>query len=749
MKHDGDFELAIAAHDAAVSRLGIDIWLGNEPTFTDRYSIASEWVTAALGGDKKTRAERLLSHLASEHPGCAVLRTIGRQYPGEPSPRWSLGLYGRRSGQGLWLGPPDPLLSHAAIGGETDLSAFRSYLEGSFTRCGFPCVAFRSEGEWRIVVARDRSVRLPPSLGDARLWRPSIHDGAIPDTGLHDGLAAEGIHLLIVSSVNEAGREVPCVELPTFGAVRLFVAFLGCISEAARALNLHSLVLRGFAPPVDESVLWTTITPDPAVVEVNMAPHPSVLGFLRDNRRAYTAAAAVGLAPYRLHYNGTVADSGGGGQITFGGSCPERSPFLVQPHLLPRLLRYAQRHPSLSYFFAHDYIGGSGQSVRPDEHGMDAFNELKLALALIEGEESPDPTTLWLALAPSLTDPVGNAHRAEINVEKLWNAYQPGRGQLGLVEFRAFRMQHTPERAAALAAMLRAILAMLMTRDDESDLVNWGATLHDRFALPFYLEADLRGIFADLEAAGLPLAPLLRAELRADQGDFWTSIDCGEVTLTVRRAREFWPLVGDASVQHGTSRLVDASSSRIELSIRPKASDRIAALEALQLRACGIELPLRTESDERGPVRLLGLRYRSFVPTRGLHPTLGSQAPLRLHLVDPSQSDALEITIHEWRPDGIAYDGLPPDLAQAAARRTARCTSRRLRATEVGLGVKPPRGAVADCTLDLRYLPVAARLAARAPASGEALKSARGEEPAPALDAQTPGAIAYAAGGSS
>lgn len=748
MKYEGDFELAIAAHDAAVSRLGIEIWLGNEPTFTDRYSTAPEWVTAAHGQDKQTRAERLLSHLAGEQPGCAVLRTIGRQYPEEPSPRWSLGLYGRRSRQGLWPGPPDPLIAGAANPSNTDLSEFRAYLEGSFTRSGSPCIAFRSDGDWRIVVARDRSVRLPQSLGDSRLWRPSIHLGSIPDAGLKDDLAAEGLHLLILSSVKEAGREVCCIELPAFSDVRSFISFLGSISEAARALDLHSLILRGFPPPVDDSVLWTTITPDPAVVEVNMAPHSSVLGFLRDNRRAYTAAAAAGLAPYRLHYNGTVADSGGGGQITFGGSSPGRSPFLVQPHLLPRLLRYAQRHPSLSYFFAHDYIGGSGQSVRPDEHGTDAFSELRLALALIEGGDPPDPTTLWLALAPSLTDPVGNSHRAEINVEKLWNAYQPARGQLGLVEFRAFRMQQTPERVAALAAMLRAILAMLMTRDEGNDLVDWGGTLHDRFALPFYLEADLREIFADLEAAGLSLSPLLRAELRADQDDLWSSVDCGEFTLTIRRAREFWPLVGDASMQHGTSRLVDASTSRVELTLRPKAPDGIAALEALQLRACGIDLPMHAETDDRGPVRILGLRYRSFVPTRGLHPTLGAQVPLQLHILDPSQSDALEVTLHEWRPDGAAYEGLPPDLAHAGARRASRCTSRRLRASDVPLGVRPPRGALATYTLDLRYLPLA-HVAASAPVSGQTLVAANGVR-APEVSAtvtQTPDGVAGRAAG--
>jgi uncharacterized protein (DUF2126 family) len=68
------------------------------------------------------------------------------------------------------------------------------------------------------------------------------------------------------------------------------------------------------------------------------------------------------------------------------------------------------------------------------------------------------------SLASFLCDAVGNSHRAEINIEKLWNPYLPGRGRLGLVEFRGLRMQHTPQRATAIACLLRAVIALLATR---------------------------------------------------------------------------------------------------------------------------------------------------------------------------------------------------------------------------------------------------------------------------------------------
>jgi uncharacterized protein (DUF2126 family) len=727
VKESEAFDVAIEAHDAAVSALGLDIWLGNEPTFTDRFASSAEWLTAALGEDKYARAGRLLAAFASERPGCVLLRTLGRQYPGEPLPRWSLGLYARRDGAALWSGPADPLLSDAVTA--PDLASFAAGLESTLASRGFRCQPFLGKDgtsaacrgvvdTHRLVLAR-AGVDLPDPANDGRLLRPSIHEAPIPAGGCADELAAQGLLLLVVSILEEQGAESACIELPCFDSVEGFLDVLAAVSEAARACALPSLVLRGFPPPVDASVTFTTVTPDPAVVEVNMAPHPDVRGFLRDNRRVYAAAAHVGLEPYRLFYNGAVADSGGGGQITFGGPSPERSPFFVQPRLLPRLIRYALRHPSLSYLFAHDFIGASGQSVRPDEHGLDALGELKLALALLDREASPSPGLLWQGLAPSLTDPVGNSHRAEINIEKLWNPDEPGRGQLGLVEFRAFRMQHTPERAAALAALIRAILAMLVQGQDSDgtsaasprrgqyqveQVAEWGAALHDRFALPYYLEADLASILCDLEEARLPLGPPIRAALQADACRPWSTVKVADFTLTVRQAIEFWSLLGDATHQHGTSRLVDASCKRIELALRPTPGAGSERLESLRLQVEGVELPMRVENDSEGPVRLFGVRYRAFVPRPGLHPTLGAQVPLRVVLLDPARDEAVEVVLHEWRSDGEAYDGLPTDLADAQSRRAARVLTRRLPVSEVRRPREAPRGAMSPYSLDLRYV---------------------------------------------
>src|SRR5690606_1414328 len=53
------------------------VWLGAEPTFTDRYSESREWLCEALGADKEARARKLLTRLLERHPGAAVLRPLG------------------------------------------------------------------------------------------------------------------------------------------------------------------------------------------------------------------------------------------------------------------------------------------------------------------------------------------------------------------------------------------------------------------------------------------------------------------------------------------------------------------------------------------------------------------------------------------------------------------------------------------------------------------------------------------------
>ncbi|MGB5474325.1 MAG: transglutaminase family protein [Gammaproteobacteria bacterium] len=702
---DDSFDAAIRAHDAAVEASDLDVWIGAEPTFTNRLSESPEWLTDALGASKLGYACHIIEQLRDSYPGSIILRTLGRQYPGEERPRWSLGLYQRRDGRALADDLPADPLGMACSCEAGRLTAFWQALAAALGRDGWDAAGFRVDGEMglRVVFRCDRQQSLADPATDARLGRASLHTQAVPTDGLADDLAGEGLYLVAVGCVATGpdDSQQPCIELPAFAKVALFMAFIQRVAQAAREAGLTALVWRGFPPPVDRTVAWTTLTPDPAVLEINEAPASSVAEFLERSRRLYALVEAQGLAPYRLQYDGTVSDSGGGGQFTLGGPTPAHSPFFVAPRLMSRMVVYFNRHPALSYWFAPLYVGSFSQSPRADENVLESFSELQVALQHLDATPEPEPEYIWRSLSPFLVDTSGNAHRSELNIEKLWNPLLPGRGCLGLVELRAFRMAIDAESAAAIAAMLRALAAMLSRQASSRQLIEWGSRLHDRFALPFYLRQDLGAVFSDLTAAGLGLGAPVIERLLADHWRHIGDAECAGCRLDVDQAIEFWPLLGDAATQSGGSRLVDASTTRLQIMLRP-ASGHAADLDGWQLLAGRYRVPLRRDQDAFGAVLIMGLRYRAFVPWAGLHPGLGAQGPIVLTLLPPGGERGLRITLHVWQPQGEAYAGLPGSLDDARRRIRERFAVEVITADSAPEGIAPPAEAMSDYCFDLR-----------------------------------------------
>ncbi|MGE5183905.1 MAG: transglutaminase family protein [Acidobacteriota bacterium] len=416
----------------------------------------------------------------------------------------------------------------------------------------------------------------------------------------------------------------------------------------------------------DAAAHYLTVTPDPGVVEVNMAPAASAREFWTQAKTVWTAAGTTGLSPLRHRWNGDVADSGGGGQLTLGGARPETSPFVRYPHVLPALLRYLNNHPSLSYWFAGECVGSASQGPRPDEGTRERWDELDVTLGWLEqladrGELAPE--ALWHALGPLLVDASGNSHRAELNVEKLWNPHLPvvgpRHGRMGVVELRSIRMPERPGMLAALAALFRSIIARLVVSHYRLPLVDWHEELHDRFALPSALSRDLRIVLGDLDEHGLGLPAELRRELEA-----WRprGITCrlGDATLELRPALEFWPLVGDtASQERAPARLVDASTQRWEISIDGAGPDRVAVADRwAHLRVVG------------DGVRAIGVRRRIYQPSPGLHPGLPVIDPLVVEWEHAGRAQRIELWA--WKPGGGPYAALPRDDHDALERRQER-----------------------------------------------------------------------------
>jgi uncharacterized protein (DUF2126 family) len=586
----------IRAHDAAVARLGLDLWIGSEPTFTDRTSQEPWWLGLAEGGEKEARARDLLLALAPRLPGpVRLLRTRGRVYPGESRARFCMGALFRRDG---------------------------------WTRG-----------------ARDAGARLLPETGNAGA-RPPLPDGSGPNPG--------------PGSIDTSGLASDCVDPP--------------------------------APAEDEA--WLTVTPDPGVVEVNMAPAHDLATFALWSEAVYAAAAEVGLGPVRFRYNGDVTDSGGGGQITLGGPSPGESPFFARPQLLPRLVRYANRHPALSYAFAPDCVGSASQGPRADEGVRERFEELPVALdRLAQRGDRATPEELWATLAPLLVDSSGNSHRAEINLEKLWNPWMEGRGKLGVVELRSLRMPPSARELAALGALHRAVAARLASAPYEEPLVDWGGSLHELFGLPFFLALDLEEVLLDLEEHGLGLGPALRAELLRPPEPL-ACLEIDGAVLEVTPARAFWPLIGDvASQERSGARLVDSSSARLQLVVTAPAGEAPG-----EIAACGWRAPLQPVAGD--PCRhVTSVLYRAFTPNPGLHPGLPAIDPVVLTWRRGGLG--LSLALHAWRPAGGAYDGLPADADEARRRRSERAVVSAAPAGEV----RSAGGAA--FTLDLRRAPSA------------------------------------------
>jgi uncharacterized protein (DUF2126 family)/transglutaminase-like putative cysteine protease len=114
--------------DAALAAGDVRLTLGGEPTFVASSDFeAGEWNTAALGPTKRRYAGRLLRRLAGTWSNDPVLHYgMGKQYPGEPLPRWALTAHWRTDGEPIWqnqelLADPDSGIGAAT---EADAAAF-------------------------------------------------------------------------------------------------------------------------------------------------------------------------------------------------------------------------------------------------------------------------------------------------------------------------------------------------------------------------------------------------------------------------------------------------------------------------------------------------------------------------------------------------------------------------------------------------------------------------------------------------
>jgi uncharacterized protein (DUF2126 family) len=219
------------------------------------------------------------------------------------------------------------------------------------------------------------------------------------------------------------------------------------------------------------------------------------------------------------------------------------------------------------------------------------------------------------------------------------------------------------------------------------------------------MQADLQAVFKDLRETGLPLNESIKSILLQEPVRFIGKAEFHGCYIELQQALEFWPLVGDvASQEGGGSRLVDASTTRLQIALSVE-THHPTQLGGWELWIDGYRIPLRLEQDEQGPIKLTGLRYRNFQPIVGLHPGIASRDSITLVLAHRGLNEALEVTYSEWRPQVLPYPGLPEDMADAEQRRNERFTTKIISFEGYHQPKTPPDSAVTDYCLDLRRLP--------------------------------------------
>ncbi|MCV7434125.1 transglutaminase family protein [Mycolicibacterium bacteremicum] len=752
--------------DARLAAGDVRLTVGGEPTFVSVDNQTDpEWTTAADGPHKRERASVLVERLRQVWaPHGLVQRSQGKWYPGEPLPRWQIGLFWRTDGEQLWNDPalladpwavdPAPpvadgvdaeLLAAVADGLTLPVTQVRPAFEDALGRlagavrrpAGEPVAAaddLAADGvrqraallarldepvvepaahvlplhrrdddsgwasaDWTL--RRGRIVLLEgDSPAGLRLPLNSISWHAPPPTYESDPLTQHGT--LASGPARQAQAEVQDAEdapptalvaeirdgllyvfLPPTDTLEAFVDLVSRVEAAAAAIGTP-VVVEGYGPPHDSRLTSMTVTPDPGVIEVNVAPTASFAEQRAQLETLYAQARLARLSTEQFDYDGSHGGTGGGNHITLGGITPADSPLLRRPDLLVSLLTYWQRHPSLSYLFAGRFIGTTSQAPRVDEGRTEALYELEIAFAEIDRLARIGAAQPWVtdrALRHLLTDITGNTHRAEFCIDKLYSPDSP-RGRLGLLELRGFEMPPHHQMAMVQSLLVRALVARFWDEPLRAPLIRHGANLHGRYLLPHFLIQDIAAVAADLREHGIDfdtswLDPF--TEFRFPR--IGTAVFDG-VEIELRGAIEPWNVLGEEATAGGTARYVDSSVERVQ--VRLVGADRNRYIVTVN----GHPVPLL--ATDKTDIQVGGVRYRAWQPPSALHPTITVDGPLRFELVDAATGVSRGgCTYHVAHPGGRSYDTPPVNAVEAESRR-----GRRFEAT----GFTPGRVDLAD-----------------------------------------------------
>jgi uncharacterized protein (DUF2126 family)/transglutaminase-like putative cysteine protease len=762
--------------DEQLAAADVRLTVGGEPTFVSvDNQVDEEWTTAADGPHKRERASDLAARLkAVWAPQGLIHRGQGRWYPGEPLPRWQIGLYWRTDGLPLWTDgalladpwksdgepalPTDEDAAHRVLAGVAEslrlpLSQVRPAYEdplsrlaatvrlpegdpvepgddlapetGRDTAAGRAALLARldesttspaafvlplhrrdddlgwASADWRLrrghiaLLEGDSPAGLRLPL-DSISWEPprasievdpSTVTQALPaEPDTEDAVLDDDDTAPTTAMVAEVRDGLLYIFIPPTEALEHFVDLIARLETAAAAAQCP-VVVEGYGPPPDPRLQSTTITPDPGVIEVNVAPTASFAEQTRLLESLYEQARLARLSTESFDIDGTHGGTGGGNHITLGGATPADSPLLRRPDLLVSLLTYWQRHPSLSYLFAGRFVGTTSQAPRVDEGRPEALYELEIAFAEIarlaapsKGSSEPGAPPPWVtdrALRHLLTDITGNTHRAEFCIDKLYSP-DGSRGRLGLLELRGFEMPPHLRMAMVQSLLVRSLVAWFWDEPLRAPLIRHGANLHGRYLLPHFLIQDIADVAADLRAHGIAFETSWLDPFTEFRFPRIGTVVFDGVEIELRGAIEPWNTLGEEATATGTARYVDSSVERIQ--IRIIGADR----HRYVLTCNGYPVPLL--ATDNPDIHVGGVRYKAWQPPSALHPTITIDVPLQFELIDlTSGTSRGGCTYHVVHPGGLAYDEPPVNAVTAESRRARRFEATGFTAGELDL----------------------------------------------------------------
>jgi len=643
--------------DDKIRALDLRLTMGAEPTFTTKeYETKPEWNIGALGEEKLVFAKAIFKKLQTRYANghSIVLHAKGKWCAGEMKPRWSFDCYWLDDNTPMWQNQNLLIVDKdsAPICNEDTMQKFAlalakklklpekslipayedahkkiayQYLNQKINQSEFTQQISEAESEnvGFILPMRESSEAI-----ETEQWAPQDESMVLQEVDMAMCYRIPGWDDTKVS------RTALCIELrdtklsvsmPKLKSLDIYLSVLNAVEAVATQFKTP-IFLEGFEPPADARLLFFKITPDPGVLEINMPPAASWNAIKRNNKILFEEAYALGLTTEKYLADGRPIGTGGGHHIVIGGITPTDSPLLRKPHLLRSIITYWQHHPSISYLFSGLCIGSTSQAPRIDESIADNLQELEIELS--KAAKIDDLNSLKYLV----TDFTGNAHRAEICVDKLLLNDKPAALQ-GLLEFRAFEMPHTLDMCLTQLLLVRALTVSLWETPYDHPFVRWHDALHDRFLLPHFIMEDFKAVIQRLNSSGYMLALDWFTPFFENRFPLIGKMKLDRLSIELRYALEPWNVVGNEATSALSSRTIDSAIDRIQLKVTGLMPERHTVV------CNGMLLPLQA-TEEKGEY-VIGIRFKARELPVTAHPTTPIPKRIEIEVIDREINEPL------------------------------------------------------------------------------------------------------------